>query len=39
MQDIRIIGGQNIDIDQAPWQVLFEINGMDGCSGVILSSE
>src|SRR5690554_2028830 len=38
-QDIRIIGGQNITIDQAPWQVLFEIDGDDKCGGVILTSE
>lgn len=38
-QDIRIIGGQNITIDQAPWQVLFEIGSDDKCGGVILTSE
>lgn len=39
MQEVRIIGGQNINIDQAPWQVLFEINGNDDCGGVVLNTE
>lgn len=32
-QVIQIIGGSNINIDQIPWQVLFEINGEDLCGG------
>lgn len=38
-QVIQIIGGQNITIDQAPWQVLLEINGEDQCGGVIINSD
>jgi len=38
-QTINIIGGNNITIDQAPWQILLEINGADACGGSILNNE
>lgn len=35
----KIVGGSNGNISQVPYQVLLNLNGTDGCGGVILSSE
>ena len=36
-QTINVIGGNDININQAPWQILLEINGTDACGGSILN--
>ncbi|XP_041565267.1 trypsin beta-like [Drosophila elegans] len=35
----RIIGGQNIEIEQAPWQVSLQVNGEPHCGGSIYSKD
>ncbi|XP_052855553.1 trypsin beta-like [Drosophila gunungcola] len=35
----RIIGGQNIEIEQAPWQVSLQVNGKPHCGGSIYSKD
>ncbi|XP_041565310.1 trypsin beta-like [Drosophila elegans] len=35
----RIIGGQNIEIEQAPWQVSLQVNGEHSCGGSIYSKD
>ncbi|XP_017110420.1 trypsin alpha-like [Drosophila elegans] len=35
----RIIGGQNIDIEQAPWQVSLQVKGQHYCGGSIYSKD
>ncbi|XP_017130966.1 trypsin beta-like [Drosophila elegans] len=35
----RIIGGQNIEIEQAPWQVSLQVNGEHICGGSIYSND
>jgi len=32
-----IINGEEIEIDEAPWQVSLEVNGVHNCGGVVLN--
>ncbi|XP_052855555.1 trypsin beta-like [Drosophila gunungcola] len=35
----RIVGGQNIEIEQAPWQVSLQVNGEHYCGGSIYNKD